>query len=95
MIITACLGLAYLVVATSPSSAAATSTRVTLDFDGGSISQYNLGYLNALQPHSADATFFINSGTVGASANFSPGPSWARSPAPAMTSAASRSTPRI
>src|SRR4029077_15450473 len=34
------------------------------------ISQYNLAYQQALQPHNAHATFFVNSGTVDASASF-------------------------
>jgi peptidoglycan/xylan/chitin deacetylase (PgdA/CDA1 family) len=38
--------------------------RVVLDFDNNSVSQYNLGYQQALQPHGASATFFVNSGTV-------------------------------
>ena len=45
------------------------TTKVSLTFDNGTVSQYTLGYLQALQPHSANATFFVNSGTVGASAN--------------------------
>jgi len=40
-----------------------------MTFDNGTISQYNLGYLQALAPHSAHATFFVNSGTIGVSAN--------------------------
>lgn len=46
------------------------STYVSLEFDNGAISQYTLGYLQALQPHSVKATFFVSSGTVGASGNF-------------------------
>ncbi|HET9841039.1 MAG TPA: chitobiase/beta-hexosaminidase C-terminal domain-containing protein [Nocardioides sp.] len=38
---------------------------VTLEFDNASISQYTLGYQQALQPHGAHATFFVSSGTVG------------------------------
>ncbi len=55
----------------TPSQAAA-PIRVSLTFDGNTISQYNLGYLQALQPHGAHGTFFIQSGTVvnGTSANF-------------------------
>ena len=52
-----------------PASATTQST-VSLTFDGGTMSQYNLGYLQALQPHGANATFFVNSGTVAASGNF-------------------------
>src|SRR5439155_23178738 len=50
-------------------------TVVTLAFDNGTISQYTLAYQQALAPHGAHATFFVNSGTVGASANFM---SWAQ-----------------
>jgi peptidoglycan/xylan/chitin deacetylase (PgdA/CDA1 family) len=62
------LGLIQLVA--PPLAAAAPPALVSLTFDGGTISQYNLGYTQALQPHGAKATFFVNSGTVGASANF-------------------------
>ena len=61
------LGLMQLV---APPAAAAAQSLVSLTFDGGSVSQYNLGYLQRLQPHGAHATFFVNSGTVGASGNF-------------------------
>jgi peptidoglycan/xylan/chitin deacetylase (PgdA/CDA1 family) len=60
-------GLVQLVML--PARAAAT-TLVSLTFDGNTISQYNLGYTQALQPHSAHATFFVQSGTVGGSGNF-------------------------
>jgi peptidoglycan/xylan/chitin deacetylase (PgdA/CDA1 family) len=56
-------------------SAATTPTVVSLTFDNGTISQYTLGYQQALQPHGANATFFVNSGTVGASGSFM---SWAQ-----------------
>jgi peptidoglycan/xylan/chitin deacetylase (PgdA/CDA1 family) len=49
---------------------AAGQTLVTLEFDNGAISQYTLGYLQALQPHGAKATYFVNSGTVAASGSF-------------------------
>jgi peptidoglycan/xylan/chitin deacetylase (PgdA/CDA1 family) len=61
------LGFVQLV---APPAGAATTTLVSLAFDNGSISQYNLGFVKALQPHNATATFFVNSGTVGASGNF-------------------------
>ncbi|MDT4939130.1 MAG: hypothetical protein QOG80_2801 [Pseudonocardiales bacterium] len=64
-----CLPLGLAITSTPP-AAAAPSTAVTLDFDGNTISQYTLGYLQALQPHGVGATFFVNSGTVGGSANF-------------------------
>ena len=44
-------------------SAAPGPVRVSLTFDDGWISQYNLGYQRALQPHNVHATFFVNSGT--------------------------------
>ncbi|WP_409451160.1 chitobiase/beta-hexosaminidase C-terminal domain-containing protein [Jatrophihabitans sp.] len=66
--------VAVLVVAVpsvlTASRAATPQTTVTLDFDGNTVSQYNLGYLQALKPHNAAGTFLINSGTVGASAGF-------------------------
>jgi peptidoglycan/xylan/chitin deacetylase (PgdA/CDA1 family) len=62
--------LVGLAVASTTPAAALPQTTVTLDFDGNTISQYNLGYLQALQPHGANGTFFVNSGTVGGSANF-------------------------
>ena len=58
-----------------PAAFAATTTAVSLTFDNGSISQYTLGYQQALAPHGANATFFVNSGTVGQGANFM---SWAQ-----------------
>jgi len=66
---------AGLLAALSEPAAAATQTTVSLTFDNGTISQYTLGYLKALQPHNAAATFLVNSGTVGASGNFV---SWAQ-----------------
>ncbi|MDQ6849995.1 MAG: chitobiase/beta-hexosaminidase C-terminal domain-containing protein, partial [Actinomycetota bacterium] len=47
----------------------AVPTRVTLTFDNGSLSQYDLGYQQALQPHGANATFFVSTGTIGVSGN--------------------------
>jgi peptidoglycan/xylan/chitin deacetylase (PgdA/CDA1 family) len=43
----------------------ASSTTVSLTFDNGAVSQYTLGYQQALQPHGVNATFYVNSGTVG------------------------------
>jgi peptidoglycan/xylan/chitin deacetylase (PgdA/CDA1 family) len=63
------LALAVVQISAPPASAAPPAL-VSLTFDGGSISQYNLAYLQALAPHAAKATFLVNSGTVGASANF-------------------------
>ena len=54
-----------LVLAGGASSGAATTTVVTLTFDNNTISEYTLGYAQALQPHGASATFYVNSGTVG------------------------------
>src|SRR4051794_7610426 len=59
----------------APPAGAAPQSPVSLTFDGNNISQYNLGYLQALQPHGAHGTFFVNSGTVGGSGNFM---SWAQ-----------------
>src|SRR5947207_5742350 len=55
-------------LATSPASAAG-QTVVSVEFDDGSAGQYTLGYSRALQPHGANATFFVKSGTVGNSGN--------------------------
>ena len=52
-------------------AAAATSTLVSLTFDNGTNSQYTLGYQQALQPHGVNATFYVNSGTVGNAARVS------------------------
>lgn len=38
---------------------------MSLTFDNGTISQYTLGYQQALQPDGVNATFYVNSGTVG------------------------------
>ena len=47
---------------------AAGPVRVVLEFDNTSVSQFTLGYQQALQPHGATATFFVSSGTVGGGA---------------------------
>ena len=65
------------------------TTEVLLTFDNGTASQYTLGYQQALQPHSANATFFVNSGDdrrVGEHDDV--GPSWPPSTRPPTTSAA-------
>src|SRR6266566_8321441 len=49
----------------SVASAATTPTVVSLTFDNDTISEYTLGYQQALQPHGVNATFYVNSGTVG------------------------------
>jgi peptidoglycan/xylan/chitin deacetylase (PgdA/CDA1 family) len=64
--IVSALLLAILPINPTPASAAA-STQVSLTFDGGLVAQYNLAYQQALAPHGAHATFFVNSGTIGAS----------------------------
>jgi len=40
-----------------PAAVAATSTVVSLAFDNNTLSQYTLGYQQALQPHGVNATF--------------------------------------
>jgi peptidoglycan/xylan/chitin deacetylase (PgdA/CDA1 family) len=55
--------------ATSTSSA--TSTVVSLNFDDDLANQYYLGFQHALQPAGVDATFYINSGTIGAAGKLS------------------------
>ena len=52
----------------APSATAATTTLVALTFDNNTSSQFTLGYQQALQPHGVPATFYVNSGTVGAGA---------------------------
>jgi peptidoglycan/xylan/chitin deacetylase (PgdA/CDA1 family) len=44
------------------------ATIVSLTFDNSTVGQYTLGFQQALQPHNAHATFFVNSGNVGVSA---------------------------
>jgi peptidoglycan/xylan/chitin deacetylase (PgdA/CDA1 family) len=43
---------------------AATGTAVALNFDNNTLSQYTLGYQQALQPHGVNATFYVSSGSV-------------------------------
>ncbi|HET9658051.1 MAG TPA: chitobiase/beta-hexosaminidase C-terminal domain-containing protein, partial [Kineosporiaceae bacterium] len=45
------------------------TTKVSLTFDNGTVGQYTLGWLQALKPHNAAATFYVNSGTIGVSGN--------------------------
>ncbi len=45
-------------------AAAVTGTTVTLTFDNNTVSQYALGYQQALQPHGVNATFYVSSGSV-------------------------------
>jgi peptidoglycan/xylan/chitin deacetylase (PgdA/CDA1 family) len=58
-------------VAVPLAASSATQTAVSLTFDNGAISQYTLGYQQALQPRGVNATFYINSGTVGRSTTMS------------------------
>src|SRR5438046_7354748 len=55
-------------VAAPAAVSAATPTMVSLTFDNNTISSYTLGYQQALQPSGVNATFYVNSGTVGTSA---------------------------
>jgi peptidoglycan/xylan/chitin deacetylase (PgdA/CDA1 family) len=55
------------VVAVPAAAPAATQTVVSLTFDNNTISSYTLGYQQALQPSGVNATFYVNSGTVGTS----------------------------
>ena len=48
----------------APAAVAATSTVVSLAFDNNTLSQYTLGYQQALQPHGVNATFYVSSGSV-------------------------------
>jgi peptidoglycan/xylan/chitin deacetylase (PgdA/CDA1 family) len=48
-------------------ASAQTSTVVSLNFDNDTYSEYTLGYEDALQPAAVNATFYINSGTIGTS----------------------------
>jgi peptidoglycan/xylan/chitin deacetylase (PgdA/CDA1 family) len=48
-------------------ASAQTPTVVSLNFDNDTYSEYTLGYTDALQPAGVDATFYINSGTIGTS----------------------------
>src|SRR5258706_5103034 len=45
-------------------AAAVSGTTVTLTFDNNTLSQYALGYQQALQPHGVNATFYVSSGSV-------------------------------
>jgi peptidoglycan/xylan/chitin deacetylase (PgdA/CDA1 family) len=46
---------------------AGSATVVSLNFDDGNYSEYTLGEQDALQPAGVNATFYINSGTIGLS----------------------------
>jgi peptidoglycan/xylan/chitin deacetylase (PgdA/CDA1 family) len=65
-------GLAASLLAGIPSASAATAaTVVSLTFDNDTLSSYTLGYQQALQPTGVNATFYVNSGTVGRSSTIS------------------------
>jgi peptidoglycan/xylan/chitin deacetylase (PgdA/CDA1 family) len=74
-----CLSLAIAIAAVAPvvfgpgilSARAATSTIVSLNFDNDTNSQYTLGYQQALQPKGVNATFYVNSGTIGGTTRLS------------------------
>jgi peptidoglycan/xylan/chitin deacetylase (PgdA/CDA1 family) len=67
-----CVLLAGTGVVVVPTAAASVSkTVVSLTFDNGNISQYTLGVQQALQPHGVNATFYVNSGSIGNSAKMS------------------------
>ncbi len=53
--------------AVSQAASAQTATVVSLNFDNDTYSEYTLGYEDALQPAGVDATYYINSGTIGTS----------------------------
>ena len=63
------VALAWVPVVAQVTSAAAT-TVVSLNFDNNVANEYYLGYQDALQPAGVDATFYINSGTIGTSNKF-------------------------
>jgi peptidoglycan/xylan/chitin deacetylase (PgdA/CDA1 family) len=70
-----CAVIMSVVPLTAMQSQAAGTTRVSLTFDNGSLSQYTMAYQRALVPHGTNATFYVNSGTISGGANFM---SWAQ-----------------
>ncbi|HEV3069416.1 MAG TPA: chitobiase/beta-hexosaminidase C-terminal domain-containing protein [Streptosporangiaceae bacterium] len=48
----------------APAAVATSSTVVSLAFDNNTLSQYALGYQQALQPHGVNGTFYVSSGSV-------------------------------
>lgn len=60
----AVLAASWMVAAMRSGASAARSTTVALNFDGNTVSQFNLGYQQALQPQGVNASFYVNSGTV-------------------------------
>jgi peptidoglycan/xylan/chitin deacetylase (PgdA/CDA1 family) len=55
------------VAAVAPATSAATKIVVSVNFDNDLSSTYYLGFQDALQPAGVNATFYINSGTIGTS----------------------------
>jgi peptidoglycan/xylan/chitin deacetylase (PgdA/CDA1 family) len=49
---------------------AAPTTLVSLTFDDNTAAQFTLAYQQVLQPNGVTASFFVDSGTIGSSANF-------------------------
>ena len=49
----------------APAARAVTPTIVSLTFDDGTVSQYNLAWQRALAPHGMAATYFVPSGKIG------------------------------
>jgi peptidoglycan/xylan/chitin deacetylase (PgdA/CDA1 family) len=63
-----CVGLALAgLTAVGQPASAQTTTVVSLNFDNDTYSEYTLGYEDALQPAGVNATYYINSGTIGTS----------------------------
>jgi peptidoglycan/xylan/chitin deacetylase (PgdA/CDA1 family) len=60
------LALAW-IPAVAQATSATPTTVVSLNFDNDTYSEYTLGYQDALQSAGVDATFYINSGTIGTS----------------------------
>jgi peptidoglycan/xylan/chitin deacetylase (PgdA/CDA1 family) len=56
---------------TAQAATAAAAPVVSLNFDNNLSSQYTLGYQDALQPAGVNATFYINSGTMGTTGKLS------------------------
>ena len=54
----------FAAAAPAPAAVAATGTTVSLTFDNNTLSQYALGYQQALQSHGVNATFYVSSGSV-------------------------------
>src|SRR5215472_3258825 len=55
----------------SATATSATATVISLNFDDNLASQYYLGFQHALQPAGVHATFYVNSGTIGAAGELS------------------------